>query len=421
VVPARPATGAGTTVADLRGCRICIVDDHEATLGALRELLRADGFDNVLTTTSPATLLEEVEHGRSDLVILDLRMESVDGLRLMEQIEERRPSRSYLPILMLTAEASADIRRRALSTGAHDLVLKPFDPSEVLLRIRNLLTTRSLHVELDRHRLLLERELHDHQEHARRQEARLGAIRDTVEQVLEPGRIRLVFQPIFGLRGGGLVGAECLSRFEAEPVRPPNEWFADADEVGLGAELELASVRAALGHVGQLPDGAFLAVNVSAEVASSAELTALLVGAEAQSGVDVSRIVVELTEHAPVVDYERLQANLDQLRRVGVRIAIDDAGAGYASFQHILRLRPDFIKLDLDLTRGIDSDPVRRALASALVTFGGEIGSQMIAEGVERREELSVLADLGFAAAQGYYLGRPNPLPLPTSIDTEVS
>jgi EAL domain-containing protein (putative c-di-GMP-specific phosphodiesterase class I)/DNA-binding NarL/FixJ family response regulator len=397
---------------DVRSCRICIVDDHEATLLALRELLRDDGFENVMTTTAAGALLDEVEAGEADLVILDLHMADTDGLQLMEQIEERRAKAAYLPILMLTADASPDVRRRALSTGAHDLVVKPFDPSEVLLRIRNLLTTRSLHVELDRHRQVLERELQVHQEEARRQAARRQQLRARVEHALEPGRIRLVFQPIFGLRGGELLGAECLSRFDAEPPRPPNEWFADADEVGLGPRLELASVRAALGHVEELPGGAFLAINVSAEVAASTELASML----AEADVDLGCVVIELTEHAPVVDYGRLRSNLAQARAAGVRIAIDDAGAGYASFQHILRLQPDFIKLDLDLTRGIDGDPVRRALASALVTFGGEIGSLLIAEGVERREELDVLADLGFAAAQGYFLGRPNPLPLPTSI-----
>jgi EAL domain-containing protein (putative c-di-GMP-specific phosphodiesterase class I) len=100
-------------------------------------------------------------------------------------------------------------------------------------------------------------------------------------------------------------------------------------------------------------------------------------------------------------------------------LAIDDAGAGYANFQHILRLRPDFIKLDLGLTRGIDGDPVRRSLAAALVRFGEEIGALLIAEGVERREELAVLTDLGFAAAQGYLLGRPAPLPLATTMPKE--
>jgi EAL domain-containing protein (putative c-di-GMP-specific phosphodiesterase class I)/ActR/RegA family two-component response regulator len=397
-------------VSDVRDCRIAIVDDHEATLIALRDLLRDGGFENVLATSAPVEVLDAVDEGNVDLVILDFRPEGIDGFRLMEEIDGRRGPSAYLPILMLTAEGSSSLRHQALATGAHDFVVKPFDASEVLLRIRNLLTTRALHLEVDRHRRTLEAELDRHHEHARAEEALRSEKVERVRRALVPASIRLVFQPMFALGDGRLLGAECLTRFDLEPDRPPNEWFADADDVGLGAALELASVRAAVAHVGDLPDGAFLAVNVSAQVAASAALVDVL------TGIDLGRVVIELTEHAPVADYERLRSNLAGVRSGGARVAIDDAGAGYASFQHILRLRPDFIKLDLDLTRGIDHDPVRRALATALVTFGSEIGSLMIAEGVEHREELATLRELGFAGAQGYYLGRPAPLPVATSM-----
>ena len=398
---------------DVRSCRICIVDDHEATLAALRELLLEDGFDNVLTTTEPTPVLDAVDAADVDLVILDLHMEGLDGLRLIEEIDRRRDPAAYLPVLMLTAHTSPAVRRKALEAGAHDYVLKPFDTVEVLLRIRNLLETRVLHVELEGHRRGLEQELRRHREEDERREHVLAQRRATVERALAPSSIQMVFQPVFDLVDGALLGVESLTRFELEPRRPPNEWFVEAAAVGLAEELELSSTRAAVEALPSLPDRAFLSVNVSPDVASSAGFAAAL--AEG----DRSRIVVELTEHDPVVDYERLQEALGVLRSSGVRLAIDDAGAGYANFQHILRLRPDFIKLDLGLTRGIDGDPVRRALAAALVRFGQEIGALLIAEGVERREELVALSDLGFAAAQGYLLGRPAPLPVPTTMPEE--
>jgi EAL domain-containing protein (putative c-di-GMP-specific phosphodiesterase class I)/DNA-binding response OmpR family regulator len=400
-------------VIDVHGCRICIVDDHEATLAALRELLREDGFDNVVTTVEPTPVLEAIDRADVDLVILDLRMEQLDGLRLIEEIERRRDPAAFLPVLMLTAHTSPAVRRRALQAGANDFVLKPFDAEEVLLRIRNLLETRVLHVELEGHRRRLEGELQRHREEEARRLAADEERRGRIRRALEPGAVHLVFQPVFDLVDGDLLGAECLTRFDVDPRRPPDEWFVEAATVGLAADLELVSARAAVDSLPALPDRAFLAVNVSPEVASSADFTALMAPA------DLSRIVVELTEHAPVVEYERLQDALSVLRARGLRIAIDDAGAGYANFQHILRLRPDFIKLDLGLTRGIDGDPVRRSLASALVRFGQEIGALLIAEGVERPEELAVLSDLGFAAAQGYLLGRPEPLPLATSMPKE--
>jgi EAL domain-containing protein (putative c-di-GMP-specific phosphodiesterase class I) len=117
---------------------------------------------------------------------------------------------------------------------------------------------------------------------------------------------------------------------------------------------------------------------------------------------------VELTEHSAVEDYDALEGALRPLREVGLRIAVDDAGAGYATFRHILRLQPDFIKLDRSLISGIDGDPARRALAGAVVAFAREMRGVVVAEGIERSGELAVLLGLGVDAGQGYLLGRPS-------------
>jgi len=127
-------------------------------------------------------------------------------------------------------------------------------------------------------------------------------------------------------------------------------------------------------------------------------------------GLAIDRVVLEITEHAHVEDYDRLPDALRPLRERGLRLAVDDAGAGYASLQHILYLQPDLIKLDMSLTRSIDLDPARRALACALIGFARETGSKIIAEGVETASELKTLASLGVEKAQGYFLARPMPL-----------
>jgi EAL domain-containing protein (putative c-di-GMP-specific phosphodiesterase class I) len=123
------------------------------------------------------------------------------------------------------------------------------------------------------------------------------------------------------------------------------------------------------------------------------------------------RVVLEVTEHAPVSDYGRLNGSLGALRARGVRLAIDDAGSGFSSLQHILRLAPDFIKLDMALTRDVDNDLARRALAAALISFAAEIGAVIVAEGIETRAELETLRELGVRFGQGYYLARPEPFP----------
>ena len=129
------------------------------------------------------------------------------------------------------------------------------------------------------------------------------------------------------------------------------------------------------------------------------------------SETPLERVVVELSEHLPVTDYDMLNQSLGQLRARGGRLAIDDAGAGFASLQHILRLSPDVIKLDITLTKGVDSDQARRALAFALTSFASEIGADIVAEGVETRSELEALKALGVVYGQGFYLGYPAPAP----------
>jgi EAL domain-containing protein (putative c-di-GMP-specific phosphodiesterase class I) len=119
--------------------------------------------------------------------------------------------------------------------------------------------------------------------------------------------------------------------------------------------------------------------------------------------------VIELTEHAPASDYRSLREALDAFRRSGVRIAVDDAGAGFASLRHILELAPNIIKLDISIVRDIDTEVSHRALASALVGFAREMGTELIAEGVETAEEALALDALGIRLMQGYYLARPGP------------
>jgi EAL domain-containing protein (putative c-di-GMP-specific phosphodiesterase class I) len=231
----------------------------------------------------------------------------------------------------------------------------------------------------------------------------LAAKERRVREVIESGPPAIAFQPIAELATGAIIGYEALSRFTSEPLRSPDQWFAEAAEVGRGVELELAAVASALAHAEGLPDRSVVSVNVSPVTACSPDLAALLQRREA------GLLVIEITEHDRVDDYERLLAALNDLREIGVRLAVDDAGAGFASLQHILTLRPEIIKLDIALTRDIDQDPIKRALASSLVTFSREISSRLVAEGIETAGELGTLIDLGVAWGQGYHLGRPAP------------
>ena len=230
------------------------------------------------------------------------------------------------------------------------------------------------------------------------------ASRARIERVLAEQSFSIVFQPIDDLSTGRTVGFEALSRFAAEPIRPPDQWFAEAAAVGLGEQLEFAAVEAALAHLPEIPAGSYVSLNLSGASICSGRLEAVL------AGTDVNKVVLEITEHERIDDYERLRTVLAGLRRRGLRVAVDDAGAGFASFTHVVRLAPDIIKLDRGLVSGIAHDPVRHSLAAALIRFSHEIRAAVVAEGIETANDLVELRLLGVRYGQGYYLARPAPL-----------
>jgi len=230
-------------------------------------------------------------------------------------------------------------------------------------------------------------------------EERARDVTARISRIIEQDDLTMAYQPIYQLNNNQVVGVESLARFPDSP----SDWFAEAAEAGLGIELEMTAVRSALRGLRYLPRDIYLAVNVSPD--------AILSGAVERTLRDATpgRILLEVTEHAHVNDYSGLLQALKPLRG-GVRIAVDDAGAGFSGLKHILEIEPDIIKLDLTLTRGIDQDPAREALATALVTFANKTGSQIVAEGIETAAELEVLRQLKVSFGQGYWLARPMPL-----------
>lgn len=239
--------------------------------------------------------------------------------------------------------------------------------------------------------------------------ARRGEIFDRTRRILDAGGPDIVFQPIKHLASGATCGYEALSRFPSSAGLPPDVWFLEAAEVGLGVELELAAISAALRRLPDIARDAYLSVNASTTAIMSADFFGVI------SRAPCARVVLELTEHAAVDDYVGLNAALLTYRSAGLRIAVDDTGAGYASMSHILQLHPDIIKLDRSLTLGIAEDRARQAMATFLVSFSREIGAHVLAEGIETEHHLSILLSLGVQFGQGYHLGRPGPLEHPAS------
>ena len=266
-------------------------------------------------------------------------------------------------------------------------------------RLRELQHELAAGIEIERERAYREDEI-----------ARLGRDRRAeaearIERLIDGDGLDIALQPIVDLDSRHVVGAEALARFNDEQGErlPTEETFLDAHVLGLGVDLELSVIGLALRSQSRLPEGLYLALNVSPALLARPELERIV-----KRGEHGSRpLVVELTEHQAVEDYGQLDGALERLRAHGVRVAVDDVGSGFASFRHVTRVKPEILKLDRSLVCGIDEDPVRQSLASAIVAFARDVDAIVVSEGIESGDELSCLMDLAVGCGQGFYLGRP--------------
>lgn len=227
---------------------------------------------------------------------------------------------------------------------------------------------------------------------------------EDVRRAIDGGHPTVVFQPVFDLQDRRLIGVEALARFHLDPASAPDVWFAAAARVGLGLELERIAVRRAIDAADALPRDMYLAVNVSPALVLAPGLDELLADARAV------QLVLEITEHAQVDDYDALRTALRSVRNKGVRIAIDDVGAGFATLRHVLRLDPEIIKLDCEITSGVEHDAGRAKLVGGLIAGASAVSTLVIAEGIETSDQLGRLRDLGARGGQGYYLALPTDL-----------
>ncbi|MGY1815556.1 EAL domain-containing protein [Blastococcus sp. SYSU D00820] len=234
-----------------------------------------------------------------------------------------------------------------------------------------------------------------------REQQRRTEIEGRLLPVMGDGGPVVALQPIVDLVTGRRVGAEALSRFPAPWERAPDTVFAEAHSVGLGHALELLALERAAAHLPAI-DG-YLAVNVSPATLLTDGCARLL------QQLPLPRVVLELSEHDAVEDYAALSAVLGPLRAAGLRLAVDDVGAGFSSLRHIVVTQPDVVKIDRSVVTGLAGDHVLRTLVGSLVTFGHGCGARVVAEGVETADDASALRDLGVDCGQGWYFGRPGP------------
>jgi diguanylate cyclase (GGDEF)-like protein len=239
------------------------------------------------------------------------------------------------------------------------------------------------------------------QRYDKKQAQTLPTVREQREEIQDllddPHPITPVYQPLVELTTGRIVGYEALARFSE---RSPEAWFNQAHSCGLSVELEGAALRAALEH-GDRPEGTYLSLNCSPSAISSGRVRSIL-------PENLSEYVIEVTEHELASEDGALEHGIMELRSRGARIAVDDAGAGYAGLKQVMRVQPDIIKLDRSLIERVHADSAKAALVEFFVLFARRVGAAVCTEGIETFEELTTLIDLGVGYGQGYLLGRPS-------------
>jgi EAL domain-containing protein (putative c-di-GMP-specific phosphodiesterase class I) len=235
-----------------------------------------------------------------------------------------------------------------------------------------------------------------------RERDRVAKVSGRLQPVIEIGGPTVVLQPIIDLATGWRIGAEALSRFPAEWDKAPDVCFAEAHSVDLGHILEVLALERAATFLDRVEG--YVAMNVSPQTLLTAECQALL------SRLPLDRVLLELSEHDQVNDYDAMLAVLAPLRARGLRLAIDDVGAGFSSLRHIVLTAPDVLKLDRSLVTGLRDDPVLRTLVRSLSDFGHGSGAKIVAEGVETQADAETLLSLAVDYGQGWYHGRPGPV-----------
>jgi EAL domain-containing protein (putative c-di-GMP-specific phosphodiesterase class I)/CheY-like chemotaxis protein len=379
--------------------RVLVAEDDPAVRSALASLI--DSEQTLLLGSAVADAAEAIEaatRDRPDVAIVDVRMPG-GGAAAARGIRRRSESTK---VVAYSAHDDRATVLEMLEAGAVGYLVKGASAEEIIDSIQLAARGRgSLSTQVEGS--IIE-ELTGQLRRRRRSDDARRRREKRIARVLEEREISMHYQPICTLHDSAVVGLEALARFDGRPERGPDRWFAEARDVGRSTELELATIELAVEDLAQLPDGLYLSINVSPDTILTRGFRTLM------EGVDATRIVLEVTEHAPIGDYKRLSIAIESLRQGGIRLAVDDAGAGFASLRHILELAPDIIKLDRTLIDGIDRDRPQQALAAGLTSFAARMETTIVAEGIERPEEVATLRALGVSHGQGFLLARPAPL-----------
>jgi EAL domain-containing protein (putative c-di-GMP-specific phosphodiesterase class I) len=368
---------------------ILLVDDEPAIARAYARTLGAAGF-SVVTAADGREADAAAREKSFDVIISDIAMPEMDGLELLRAVREHDLD---VPFVIMTGGPAVESAARAMEYGALRYLVKPVAPEDLEEVVARAVRLHQM-AKIKREALEMFRLEGKHLGDRASLEARLGRAMQT---------LWVAYQPIVSWSRRETFAYEALVRNEEPTLRSPPDLFEAAERLGRLQDLG----RAVRDHVARTldeqPMNALLFINLHAMELDDDSL----ISAAAPLSRHASRVVLEVTERAPLEKIRDVTARVAQLRGLGYRIAVDDLGAGYAGLTSFAHLEPEVVKVDMSLIRGIDRSPMKQKLLRSIVSLCRELGIEIIAEGVETETERDALIGLGGDLCQGYLFARP--------------
>ncbi|MFC1709072.1 EAL domain-containing protein [Candidatus Omnitrophota bacterium] len=363
---------------------ILIVDDEPDFLDLMRFILSNANY-NVLTAPSPEEGLKQARQ-KPDLIILDLNMPGMNGHEVCKCLKDDI-NLMYIPVVILTSQDKTIDKLQAFNLGVEDYINKRAPTEEILVRIKSILARSHTIVG----------KLTDQEKNEKVMQLR---------KIIDNKELRIVFQPIVTLSSREPIGYEALTRGpKGTFFESPINLFALATETNLSCELDQLCLSLAVEKSASSINQRFLFLNVDPLLINSEFLRNLefLKG----SSLPPSQICLEISERTIVTNFEKLALELNNLKNMGVMIAVDDLGEGHSTLKAIIELRPKFVKADISLIRNIDTDTVKQDILRMISELTKKIDCYLIAEGIETEEEFKFLASLSVDYGQGYLFAKP--------------
>ncbi len=365
--------------------RVLVVDDERFIREVLADFLGMEGYQ-VRTAEDGAAASRELDRSKYDVVITDLKMPNMGGLDLLREIERKSPE---AVTIVMTGFGTVETAIDAMKRGAHDYVLKPFKVEQVLEIVRQGLEARSNGTGPHSRRAQVDSARKELSE-------RFGRMMDT---------LWLAYHPIVTV-DGNIYGYEALMRSEEPSFPDPSSVLSAAEDLEQLHALGRRIRDRAVDGFKEAPEGAHLFVNLHPADLMDSQLFS----PEAPLSKIAPRVVLEITERASLEKLDDVPGRVASLRALGFRVAIDDLGAGYAGLGSFTELEPDIVKLDMSLVRGVHLHRTKEKVILSMMSLARELGTTVVAEGVETEEERTKLTEIGCDLLQGFLFAKPRRL-----------